>query len=256
MPMDYIRLPSAQDRFSAALQSFSGFVPLVASGPYVANPILWVRSTGVLFQVSDGTTAVTVDTDPVGYWTDESGLGHHPIQASSTRRPLYKTNIFGSLPGILFDGSNDFLQAAFTLTTTIHAWFVVKPVTWATGKTIFAGKSGDEYDAHMASTEGVWAGWDGGSTATSGTTEASGAIVIIEHLKGSGGHIRVNHHTAANHSGTGSSNNADGLTIGSHPAPTAYCNAYVAECIAYNTALGSTDQETIWGSLNAIYGAY
>jgi hypothetical protein len=55
------------------------------------------------------------DDTPVGNsgggtdWNDSSGNGNHLIQSDSAKRPLFKTNIFGSKPAIRFDGSNDFL---------------------------------------------------------------------------------------------------------------------------------------------------
>lgn len=42
-----------------------------------------------LFQLSNGTTAVTADNDPIGYVTDLSGNGKHGTQATAGSRPLY-----------------------------------------------------------------------------------------------------------------------------------------------------------------------
>jgi len=44
-----------------------------------------------LFQVSDGTTPVTVATDPIGYFGDKSGNGNHATQATAAARPTYQT---------------------------------------------------------------------------------------------------------------------------------------------------------------------
>lgn len=54
------------------------------------------------------------DGDPVGEagvtpWVDSSGSGRDATQGTLANRPLYKTNIFGSMPAIRFDGTNDFL---------------------------------------------------------------------------------------------------------------------------------------------------
>jgi len=45
-----------------------------------------------LFQVSDGTTPVTVATDPIGYFGDKSGNGNHATQATAAARPTYETS--------------------------------------------------------------------------------------------------------------------------------------------------------------------
>ena len=60
-----------------------------------------------LFQLSNGTTAVTADSDPIGYVTDLSGNAAHGTQATAENRPLYKTG----LPRALFDGTNDSISA-------------------------------------------------------------------------------------------------------------------------------------------------
>jgi len=44
-----------------------------------------------LFQLSDGTTPVTVATNPIGYFGDNSGNDNHPIQATAARRLTYQT---------------------------------------------------------------------------------------------------------------------------------------------------------------------
>jgi hypothetical protein len=49
------------------------------------------------------------DTDPVEEWEDQSGRGHLLSQATATARPLYRTGIQNGLPGIWFDGTDDFL---------------------------------------------------------------------------------------------------------------------------------------------------
>ena len=42
-----------------------------------------------LFQLSNGTTAVVTNSDPIGYVTDLSGKGHHGTQATAGSRPLW-----------------------------------------------------------------------------------------------------------------------------------------------------------------------
>ena len=46
---------------------------------------------GTLFQLSGGTTLVTVATDPIGYFGDKSGNDNHATQATAAARPTYQT---------------------------------------------------------------------------------------------------------------------------------------------------------------------
>lgn len=54
-----------------------------------------------LFQNSNGTTPVTTDYNPVGYWGDKSGKGRHLTQETSDDRPVY---LSGDSKGISFSG--------------------------------------------------------------------------------------------------------------------------------------------------------
>jgi len=45
-----------------------------------------------LFQLSGGTTPVTVATNPIGYFGDKSGNGNHATQAIAAARPIYQTS--------------------------------------------------------------------------------------------------------------------------------------------------------------------
>ena len=47
------------------------------------------------------------DTDPIDRWAQE---GNALAQPTAAKQPLYKTGIQNSLPGILFDGVDDYLQ--------------------------------------------------------------------------------------------------------------------------------------------------
>jgi hypothetical protein len=109
---------------------FWGFSPasLFAAG----ETGLWLSSSDIdsLFQLSNGTTAVAANNDPVGYWTDLSGNGNHCIQATAGNRPLYKT----AGPAVLFDGTTDYLSVASRLIATIGSVIV----RFTTGSALFS----------------------------------------------------------------------------------------------------------------------
>ena len=76
-----------------------------------------------LFQDTSATTPVMADTDPVARFNDQSGKGNNATQATTTKRPLYKTN--SGKPYLSFDGTDDTLQSPFVMTNgmTIAAAF-------------------------------------------------------------------------------------------------------------------------------------
>ena len=76
------------------------------------------------------------NNDPVGTWLDSSG-NSHPLAGFTTARPLYKTNVQNSLPGVLFDGVNDLLEVTLSVGAFTLVW-VLKLTTggvlwWAEG---------------------------------------------------------------------------------------------------------------------------
>jgi hypothetical protein len=76
----------------------------------LANIAGWWKADS--FALSDGDAIGEVGVRP---WVDSSGNGRDATQGTALQRPLYKTNIFGLQPAILFDASNDNL--AFTTWT-------------------------------------------------------------------------------------------------------------------------------------------
>ena len=84
--------------------------------PLRYQPTLWIDAQlSQLRQNSNGTTAATADADPVGYISDLSGTGNHPIQATAGLRPLLKlgANGINGLPCLLWDATDDLLRVTF-----------------------------------------------------------------------------------------------------------------------------------------------
>lgn len=78
-------------------------------------------------QLSDGTTAVTADADPVGYWADKSGNGYHATQSTTNNRPSYRTGVRNGRSTLRWDGNNDsFRVASLPLDATISVFVVAQ----------------------------------------------------------------------------------------------------------------------------------
>lgn len=84
------------------LRESTGFSPL-----QIAGLKAWYDATRI---VGDGNA--TNDGDAMAAWTDHSGSGNNLAQSTTANKPLYKTNITLGLPGVLFDGSNDWMSCA------------------------------------------------------------------------------------------------------------------------------------------------
>jgi hypothetical protein len=102
----------------------SGFDPRVLSG-CICNLDASVLSS--LKQNSNGTTDATATNDPIGYWADLSGLGNNAVQTVATgSRPFLKLDNQNGRPGLLFDGSNDWLTTTIPGLQSLSAVTVVQ----------------------------------------------------------------------------------------------------------------------------------
>ncbi len=92
--------------------------------------------------------AGAANNDPVATWTDQSGTSHSFAQATSGKRPLYKTNIQNGLPVVRFDGTDDVLTAGDLSASFPSAASVFASViqTGGTGKLmVYATKNNDTW---------------------------------------------------------------------------------------------------------------
>lgn len=105
-----------QQRFGGG--SGGGFSPLS-----LAPDLFYLPRTTNLFQVSDLSTPVAANDDPVGAMLDLSDNARNQLQATSGLRPLYQTD--GALHWLLPDGASgndDYLSASFAL--------IAQPITY------------------------------------------------------------------------------------------------------------------------------
>lgn len=68
-------------------------------------------TTGLRLSIDASTITGLVDDDPVSTWPDLSG-NSNDLTATTTLRPLYKTNILNAKPVVRFDGVNDVMAKA------------------------------------------------------------------------------------------------------------------------------------------------
>lgn len=80
----------------------------------IADLQLWLDASNIsgMRQLSDGTTSVSADADPVGYWPDLSGNNYHATQSTTNNRPTLRTGVRNGRSVLRFDGTNDSYRVA------------------------------------------------------------------------------------------------------------------------------------------------
>lgn len=124
---------------------------IVASGP---NPSILALTPAAWYLADYGTSTTTEDAG-VSQWDDKSGNDRHLTQATAANQPLFKAAQMGTLPGLKFDGTSDFMMhlagAAF-LTSESHMVYMAcvrhgSPAgTFRRHMALVASASSNDYD--------------------------------------------------------------------------------------------------------------
>ena len=78
----------------------------------IAGLSFWLDATTGLFDATSGGSAVTTDGGSVARWEDQSGNSRHITQSTLASQPILKTAIQNGKNIIRFDGTNDILRRA------------------------------------------------------------------------------------------------------------------------------------------------
>lgn len=94
-----------------------------------AAAALWAPTDlpGLVLWLDADAIAGLSDGDPVGTWSDQSGESNDFTQATTARKPTYKTSIQNGLPIVRFDGGDFLAEAggAVSLRVTTFSVFIV-----------------------------------------------------------------------------------------------------------------------------------
>lgn len=129
---------------TAGFGTVGGAVPDAAAVTVAPSWHLWtpldLGATLLSFVQDDTLSAGAVTT-----WTDQSGNGNSPTQATGSKKPTASTSGGSNNRGyVQTDGTDDFLRITFTLVQPCHWFMVMQAVTApATGDTFLDGASGN-----------------------------------------------------------------------------------------------------------------
>lgn len=168
-------------------------------------------------------------------WYDNSGNQRPLLQASASARPTINSD--GSLS---FDGSNDFMQATFTLIQPMTVYLAFMPLSDTNNDVLFDGVTGTttlSQDTN-ASTYDINAG---SALAYSGTILANTKAVIAVVFNGTAARVQAGNGAASiTSSGDAGANNAGGITLGASQAPGSFANIRVYELAVFSVAHDAT----------------
>lgn len=178
--------------------------------PLATSPLLWadVNPAYCYVERSAETTLSSID-GVVGTLRDRSGNANHLRAASDAARPLLRNS--GSLYWLEFDGVDDAMRAAFTMTTAWSRYSALKVNTNVDGDRIYNGGANAYGDVEMAA-----AGTIRYFFQPTYTTAATGtAYTLSEAVNGTAGTWSANAGTPAS-MGTVTATDPGGITVGAY----------------------------------------
>lgn len=198
------------------------------------------------------------DTDPVGTWADSSGQGNDATQATAAKKPIYKANIQNGKPVVRFDGVDDVMAGALTISgTSISIFAVAARNTSADYIRIFSNENNAYFGAeggNFASFYGNGAAW--GVTTNHGVDAALAATTFYVLTSINDG---ANDNPFVNGADVGARANtmaafADGYDIGAQVGGVGqFWDRDIAELIVYNAALNATQRGQVHTYLGTKY---
>lgn len=221
---------------ASATVTATGAAPTISPNLLLGSALVGWYDASQIVGLSDGSS--------VSQWNDLSGNGHHLVQATGFKQPLYKTGITRGLPAVLFDGSDDFLAASFTLAQpcSVAASFVYVTED-ATQRVVTDGHVNNSMLLDNANATNKFRVYDGVAltqTGISKTTWGTGIGVF-------NGSSSINRFRSIETTGdAGSTSTPGGLTLGARgDGGLSWANIYIGEVVIANTALDSPTRAAI-----------
>lgn len=253
-------IPTHYGGYERQVPPVRAWTPSFATDDGGALPEHWYPADGTLWQDA-GLTPVTSVGDVVGRMEDRAVSADHINQAVVANKPTLQAGP-NSTAAIRFDGTNDYLQGAFTTGGSIAqptTIFVVACLdTVATNDNITrvlvdgddAGNRQFIYKANVTDPD-EWR-ISAGSSVSSSTSATDDWIIWTVVFDGADSFAWNNGLLLC--AGSAGANAIDGLTVGTNQGLTAYWDGDVAEVLIYAEALSTRDRNQVGQYLGTKYG--
>jgi len=237
----------------------------------IAGLSLWLDATTGLFDATSGGNPVTTDASSVARWEDQSGNSRHITQATSASQPILKTAIQNGKNIIRFDGTNDILRRTGAF---VHAqgaatiFVVVSANTLVSNRRLMnEGRTANTTSLYMPITSAnptqfnVLYRLDNGTIPLNNVNlgvafNGTGFKLVCAVDSGTNFAGFINKTATNNQNYTRGTVTLDTFSIGGWATNIErdFFPGDVAEVVIYNTALGTTDRQSVENYLYAKWG--
>jgi hypothetical protein len=228
--------------------------------------------SGMVFWFKANSGAGSADNDPVSTWQDSSSNNRDASQATSGKRPTYKTGIINGYPVVRFDNGDSLELAAINLSAeNAVTLFVVATATESGAvdvlyefSTVIDSPQAEGFLAYRDNNNKLIATHHGDALyntwVSTSTHTSTFEILTFTWNKGNGGatetEVQINDspdgaNTAANDN-TGTFGNLTSF-IGSRNSTDFFLTGDIAEIILYDSDLSGADETVVYSYLNSKY---
>lgn len=207
----------------------------------------------------DAQAITATDASTISQWSDLSGAARHMVQATTAAQPKFAASAINAHPGVLFDGTDDYLQVgtAFTLPSVVTVYAVVNSTdstpsgaqtimdSWASSSNaslrLFLARTGQN-QVQMYRSSGF-----------SGASYTAGAHLIKAVFSGATSTVQVD--SAAEVSGSTTSLTENGRPLlGARGDLTRFHKGYMGEILIVSGTVSSTNDAKVRSYLNGRWG--
>jgi len=212
---------------------------------------------------------ITLNGATVSAWANQGTAGGSFTQGTASDQPTYVASALNGKPGVLFDGTNDFLTNASALSTWITASsytaFVVFSATSITtndassfNNSPLLADSGGNWGQHLKSTGPTVLAfhWAGSDKHADNTIATATPYAFMHRYDGTDIVGRLGLGTRVSVAATGIGSLAGNLRIGrTWTGAAAFLNGYIHEAIVYSDAKSNDEQDAVVAYLRSFWGA-
>jgi hypothetical protein len=201
----------------------------------------------------DASRETVADGTAIASAADYSGNARPATQGTAGKRPLFKANIQNGRGVYRFDGTDDFLQAIFTLPQPVTILAVIKQRATVGGDNAVIFDGGSDASQELFATIGTadWNMFSGSSLAigTGGTAAFQRVGLVFDGANSSG---RIG--SAAPVTGNTGSSTSGGITMGARGGGTQPIPVDVGEVAVYSRALATGEIAQVMAYLKTKWG--
>lgn len=227
----------------------SGYVDSAATNIVLFDPtviaglVLWLRAD--LGVTKDG-------SDKVSQWADQSGAGHHAVQAVANKQPLWVPGAVNGQPAVQGDAVNDRLVANWAQSQPTTTFLVHAGNSPVTNETVIDGGGGTVNTLRVYGAS-PWTFYEG-SGSPQRAWSAGWHVRCVEALGAGAGNLSHSVDGGAPATAVSAGTASNGVCLFSAGDDRFYCDDQIAEVIQYNRGLSADEKSRIVRKLGSRYG--